>query len=240
MKIFSKLKKWILLLTILLTSLIASAAEMQVYQTSTIPVTERDKALKADPALSGTNVTVFGKFREFASSVKSSKPKYIIVPSSFLTINSDYKPVYQFALNGQTSFKYLVLSTKPEWNKDSMAKGNVGIVDELGRTGTKKFVQDNVGKFKLVKRVTKTDDLMPLLVLENAQFIMIRPKNYEILKKKFTAKTIKVMESKTVDHPVICVLKDTPQAEIDKLGKLSPATIKALGYTEVKKTGEGK
>ena len=76
---------------------------------------------------------------------------------------------------------------------------------------------------------------MPLLVLENADFIIIRSDNYEILKKKFTAKTIKVGETKTVDHPVICVLKDTPESEVNKLGSLSPETIKALGYTELKK-----
>jgi len=204
-------------------------------------VNERDKALKADSALTGTNITVFGKFREFESSVKSSKPKYILISSSFLSINKDYKAVYQLELNGKSSFKYLILSTKPEWTKEKMASGSVGVVDELGRSGTKKYVQNNVGKFKKVKRVTKTDDLMPLLVLENANYIMIRPDNYEILKKKFTAKTQKIAESKTVGYPILCVLKDTPQGEIDALGKITPSTLKALGYSNLKKiSGDNK
>jgi hypothetical protein len=231
--------KWLFALCLMLiTSL--SAAEMHVYLTSTVPVKDRDRALKSDTGLSGINITVLGKFREFSSSVKRNKPSYIIAPSSFSNINKDYKAVYQFSLNGQSSFKYLILATKPKWTKANISKGSIGIVDELGRTGTKKFVLANVGKFKLVKRVTKADDLMPLLVLENANYIMIRPNNYEILKQKFTAQTIKILESKTVEHPMIYVLNNTPQAEIDKLGKMSQDTIKALGFSELKKTGDGK
>lgn len=223
------------LFTLLLMSGV-SATELQVYLTSTIAVSERDKALKADGALSGTNVTVFGKFREFSSSVKISKPTYVIAPSSFSAINKDYKAVYQFGLNGQSKFKYLVLSSKAEWSKNKMSSGSVGIVDELGRTETKKFIQSNVGEFKRVKRVTKADDLMPLLVLENADYIIICPKNYDVLKRKFTAKTNVVVESKDIDYPMFFVLKGTPQAEVDKLGEISADTIKSLGYSEMKKT----
>lgn len=229
------IKKRLLMLfaTLFLTGFL-QAQELRVYLTSTIPVKEREKSLKSDAALSGMQVTVFGQFREFDSANKS-KAKYLIVPSSFVKYNPEYKAVYQFGKDGQTNTKLMILATKPEWTKEKFASGKVGIVDELGRKDTKTYVADIAGKFKLIKRVTKPDDLMPLLVLENADFIIIRSDNYEILKKKFTAKTIKVGETKTVDHPVICVLKDTPESEVNKLGSLSPETIKALGYTELKK-----
>jgi len=227
-------KRLIFLFASLFLTVYLSAQELRVYQTSTIPVKDREKALKADASLSGISVTVFGQFREFSSANKT-KAKYLIVPSSFVKFNPDYKPVYQFAKNGQTNTKLMILTSKADWTMDKIGTGKVGIVDELGRKDTKTYVQDIAGKFKLIKRVTKPDDLMPLLVLENADYIIIRSHNYDILKKKFTAKTIKVGETKTVDHPVICVLKDTPAAEIEKLGKLSPETIKALGYSELKK-----
>ncbi|MCM8533324.1 MAG: hypothetical protein NE330_19300 [Lentisphaeraceae bacterium] len=232
----NKRLKWGILLFTLLSIIGVQAAEkMQVYTTSTIPVKEREKALKSDSSLQGTEVTVFGKFSEFASSLKSSKPKYLIVPSAFVEYNKDYKAVYQFAKGGQTHFKFIVLSAKDEWKKDNQAKGSVGIVDELGRKQTSSFIKAQVGKFKRVKRVTKTDDLMPLLVLENANYIIIRPENYEILKAKFTAKTNQVGESQSIGHPVICVLNGTSDAEIEKLGKMSPAAIKGLGFDELRK-----
>lgn len=228
--------KWAIILTTLLLFLKAQAADqLQVYTTSTIPVKEREKALKSDSALSGTEITVFGKFGEFSSSLKNSKPKFLMVPAAFTDFNEDYKPVYQFVKGGQSNFKFIILSVKPEWNKETMANGSVGIVDELGRKQTSEFIKKQVGKFKRVKRVTKTDDLMPLLVLENANYIIIRPNNYETLKAKFTTKTNLIGESKTINLPVICALKGTPESEIAKFEKISQAAIKALGFDELKK-----
>ena len=227
-------KRLIFLFASLFLTVYLSAQELKVYQTSTVPVKDREKALKSDPALSGMQVTVFGQFREFDSANKT-KAKYLIVPSSFVKYNPEYKPVYQFAKDGKTNTKLMILTSKADWTMDKIGKGNVGIVDELGRKDTKTYVEDIAGKFKLIKRVTKPDDLMPLLVLENADYIIIDSDNYEVLKKKFTAKTIKAGETKTIDYPVICVLKDTPDSEVEKLGKLSPETIKALGYSELKK-----
>ena len=227
-------KRKIFFLASLFLAIYLPAQELRVYQTSTVPVKDREKALKADTSLSGVQITVFGQFREFDSANKSNA-KYVIMPSSWITYNSNYKPVYQFSKDGQTNTKLMILTTKPEWTMANIAKGKVGIVDELGRKDTKTYVQDIAGKFKLIKRVTKPEDLMPLLVLENADYIIIRSDNYEILKKKFTAKTIRVGETKTVDHAVLCVLKDTPESEVEKLGKLSPETIKALGYSELKR-----
>lgn len=227
-------KRLIFMFASLLMTVYLSAQELRVFQSSTVPVKDREKVLKGDPSLGGLQVTVFGQFREFSSANKT-KAKYVIVPSSWVKFNPDYKPVYQFGKDGQANTKLMILSTKPEWTMDKIGTGKVGIVDELGRKDTKTYVQDIAGKFKLIKRVTKPEDLMPLLVLENADYIIIRSHNYEILKKKFTAKTIKVGETKSVDHDVICVLKDTPDSEVEKLGKISPDTIKALGYSELKK-----
>ena len=227
---------WAVFLFVALSFISVQAAEqLQVYTTSTIPVKEREKALKSDSALSGTEITVFGKFSEFSSSLKNSKPKFLMVPATFVTYNPDYRAVYQFTKGGQSNFKFKILSVNDEWNKNNMEKGSVGIVDELGRKQTSAFIKDEVGKFKRVKRVTKTDDLMPLLVLENANFIIIRPQNYEILKAKYTAKTNLVGESKTINYPVICALKDIPDSEVSKFANLSQAVIKALGFDELKK-----
>ena len=227
-------KRELLFLASLFLAIFLPAQELRVYQTSTIPVKDREKALKSDPSLGGLEITVFGQFREFDSANKS-KAKYVIMPSSWAKYNTDYKPVYQLGKKGQTNTKLMILTTKPDWTMANIGKGKVGIVDELGRKNTKTYVLDIAGKFKLIKRVTKPEDLMPLLVLENADYIIISSDNYEVLKKKFTAKTIKVGETKTVDHPVICVLKDTPESEVEKLGKISPETLKALGYSELKK-----
>ena len=227
-------KRLIYLFASLFLTVYLSAQELRVFQSTTAPVKDREKALKGDSSLGGLQITVFGQFREFSSANKS-KAKYVIVPSSWVKFNPDYKAVYQLGKNGKTNEKLMILATKPEWTIDKIGSGKVGIVDELGRKDTKSYVLDIAGKFKLIKRVTKPEDLMPLLVLENADYIIIRSDNYEILKKKFTAKTIKVGETKTVDHDVICVLKDTPESDIEKLGKLSPESIKALGYSELKK-----
>ena len=133
---------WAVFVFVALSFISVQAAEqLQVYTTSTIPVKEREKALKSDSALSGTEITVFGKFSEFSSSLKNSKPKFLMVPATFVTYNPDYRAVYQFTKEGQSNFKFKILSVNDEWNKDNMEKGSVGIVDELGRKQTSAFIK---------------------------------------------------------------------------------------------------
>ena len=150
-------KRKIFFLASLFLAIYLPAQELRVYQSSTVPVKDREKALKGDASLSGVQVTVFGQFREFDSANKANA-KYVIMPSSWITYNSNYKPVYQFSKDGQTNTKLMILTTKPEWTMANIAKGKVGIVDELGRKDTKTYVQEIAGKFKLIKRVTKPED----------------------------------------------------------------------------------
>jgi hypothetical protein len=227
--------KWNFVYFLLLVTLVNSVAEkLQVYSTSTIPVKVREKALKKDSSLKAIDITVFGKFNEFASSLKSSKPKFLITPAQFPHYHPDYKAVYQFTKNDEATFKFLVLSLQDKKSLKDIATASVGIVDELGRKNTSSFVKKNIGDFKRIKRVTKTDDLMPLLVLENADFIIIRPENYNSIKAKFTTQTYLAGESKEIHYPVICVLKDTSETEIKKIGKISPMTIKSLGFDQIR------
>lgn len=241
MKFYRKVSYSSVVATLLLCTLVPglSASELKVYLTSAIPVKIREKSLKSDKSLAGVDVTVFGKFREFSSSNKQTPAKYVMISSSYLQFYKGYKAVYQLEKKNNGKFRFLILSCKGDWTQEKVSEGRVGIVDELGRKETKVFVKESVGSFKRVITVTKSEDLMTLLFMENADYIIIRPENYQAYKKKHKAKTIKIGESQVLGHAVICVQEGSTEEEIKKLGQISQKTLNTMGYSGLKRLEQG-
>ena len=85
-------------------------------------------------------------------------------------------------------------------------KPRIGLVEEVDREQLKALVG---GLFKInckiVKSVSKPEDLFPLLVFKTTDFIMISPDNRELLKEKFTAKVYRVSEKRSGGYPTVFV-----------------------------------
>ncbi|MCJ8330658.1 MAG: hypothetical protein HRT89_05940 [Lentisphaeria bacterium] len=222
-------------LAILIGYIISSASlyadSLYVYLPTLKSVQEMEKVLKVDPALSGFTITVFGKFSELKKQHKASPADALIIPSSFSKFNKGYKDSMQFTLKDKKSFNYLLLSIVKGKNKNQLSTESIGIVDELGRKDTKKYVHRLLGKVKRIKRVTKPDDLMPLLALQNASVILVRPHVYEILKLKYATETFEVSKSIDIPFPVLTVKEGLSADKLEKLKSVSEATIKGLGYS---------
>ena len=157
----------------------------------------------------------------------------MIAPSEYLDYNKKYKGAAQFQMKGKTSFKYDVVSISKDWDASKIEKGSVGVVQVLGRKETKKQLKALVGKkFKKIKRVTKIEDLFPLLALENANYILISPHAYQAVKDKFRADINYIKKSKDVGFPVIAVAAGASAKDLHKINK---NTLKALGFDGVNK-----
>ena len=216
-----------------------AAGKLAVFYPTTVPAQQLEHVLKADKALAGIAVTAFAKYRDFSFDLTADAPTYVIVPSAFARFDKRYRPVLQFTHAGRKTFRYEVLSLGGKWTAANFAKGSVGIVGQLERRQMKAYVDDLTKggtPFRSFETVTKVEDLLPLLALENVNYILIEPENYETLKGQLATKVIKVGESVEVDEPVLCV-QASGRGDAGPFRKLSPGTLKGLGFDGVTSAG---
>ena len=108
----------------------------------------------------------------------------------------------------------------------------VGALDLLGRDGTTAFVHGLLGRTPKVERVTKVEDLLPLLQVEQADSIVLASRLVPELQQASQMKLLSRELEKRVSLPGLAVL--TPQgAEVARdLPKLPQALSKTLGVDE--------
>ena len=129
-----------------------------------------EKALQEK--LPGLTVTVFGRFRDFEDAMATRAPDAVVTLPLFL--ESQRTPVVLQGQRGGNDWEPYVL-VSPGAPLDGSLDGKViGVVDLFGRAGTQDFVAKllKTPDIKL-KRVTKTEDLLPLLQFSAADGVLV-------------------------------------------------------------------
>ena len=222
--------------TILFLCCAPSFAEVQVgiYIPTWRSPKEIENALKGDKALKAVKPVVFGKYKEFTTSNKGVKFPILIVPKSHADFSKDCKPLLQFAAADGKNFKFVFVSLDKKWKASNVTKGKLGVVDELGRKNMKKFTQTVSGqKFGKIKRVTKVEDLVPLLALGNVDHIMIRPDNLNHAKTNFKSTFYEIFKSNPVSHPIVCLSDQSKKSVAMSFQKMSKSTLKKIGFSSI-------
>ncbi len=193
---------------------------------------EVEKKLRADPVLDGIEPMVFAKFDDFLD-IQQKKPfDYAILPSFYSQYYSDFKPLFRFRSGSSETFHYLILSIEKQWTAEKLTEGTLGIVDELGRENMKKYVSSVVKKadLKKLKRVTKYDDIFPLLAMGNADYTMIPENLMDYLKQKYKSNLIEVSRSEAIPNPILFVQVKTGEDKSPPFERLGSQTLKVLGF----------
>ncbi|HXI58723.1 MAG TPA: hypothetical protein VNO55_21800, partial [Polyangia bacterium] len=123
---------------------------------------ELERVLKGKlPAL---NVTVFGRFRDFEEAM-AARPPDAVMGIGALLVSQSVPPALQ-GLRGTLDWETYSLLSVGDAVEGSLSGKAIGAVDLLGRAATQGFVANLVGAADIkVKRVTKMEDLLPLLQL---------------------------------------------------------------------------
>jgi hypothetical protein len=122
--------------------------------------------------LKALNVTVFGRFRDFEEAMSSSRPDALL--GSRALINSQNVPPALQGLRGAHDWEPYALVSVGAPLSGSLSGKVIGVVDLLGRRGTQDFVTDLLKTPDLkLKRVTKLEDLLPLLQFAAADAVLI-------------------------------------------------------------------
>lgn len=121
------------------------------------------------PALT---VTVFGRFRDFEEA-SSSRPPDAVLALQPLLVGRRIPVALQGLRDDRDWEPYVLLAPAPSLDGPLDTKV-IGVVDLLGRDGTQRFLTQllKVQTLKL-KRVTKIEDLLPLLQFSAADAVLV-------------------------------------------------------------------
>ncbi|NRA63057.1 MAG: hypothetical protein HRU19_01170 [Pseudobacteriovorax sp.] len=222
--------RYLLLLCMMMIAVPLYSMSMNVFYPSLVSVQDRQKALLASP-LKVKNVMVFAKFREFHTFQKLKPADILIIPDAYARTLKGYQCKNRFTLSGRGKFRYQILTLDKSWDLSKASNGILGVVDESGRRKMRQYLSSILPgvKFKQIKSVGKLEDLMAMMALEGANYVLIRLEHRNGLKAQFDFQTFKIEESSEVNYPFICV-KDG--ASFD-LSKFNASLLKILGFSTI-------
>ena len=123
---------------------------------------------------SGISVTVFGRYNDFSEKMATDPPDAVITKPVFIEQHGDYSITLSGIRNGKSEETYVLLSIKDAIAPKAVnAEMVIGVIDVLGKAGMESFVNNLLSARPRLKRVTKVEDLLPLLTFNMAAGILI-------------------------------------------------------------------
>ncbi len=167
-------KKYLLFLFFFgILTAVSSQEKLYVFYPSTLHFQSMQDSMTN--SIQGINITVFDRYDSFAAKMKSEPPDAVITKPELIEEQfSNYIVSLKGERNGTTEGKYVLVSIeKPVPIESVNTETVIGVIDILGRAGMKSFSKQYFPLEPKLKRVSKIEDLLPLLSFEFASGIMI-------------------------------------------------------------------
>ncbi|MCP4150965.1 MAG: hypothetical protein GY757_24675, partial [bacterium] len=201
------------------------------YPASIRPKIIKEKLSKACP---GIDITVFGRYRDFKEMVLREPPDAILTKTPLLEQFTEYTIKYNGLRDGKTQEAYVLLSINQEIDTAEVSKATLGTVDFLGRKEMKLFVTGFFDPPPKLKRVTKLEDLLPLMTFEMAGGVLITEKDIPYFK-KMTKLDLKVTAIKGASAGIVALAvknSKTPSNLISAVKKIPEKINLLLGVQQ--------
>lgn len=159
----------------------AQATDLYVY----VPTALKAKAVenilaRACPTLSWT---VFGRARDFHAQVAQATPGAVISLDPAIDAAGSYDRVASGMLGGESTEEYLLVTAGAPLSVAALDGKRLGVMEIMGRKDMNRFVQDSLKRKVSLQRVTKIDDLLPLLLFETVDGLFVSRSTFNYLKK---------------------------------------------------------
>lgn len=166
-------KKLFMTLLMLWVSNPLSQANVYVFYPSVArPQSVQDKIQKC---VQGAEVIVFGRYNDFAAKMETEPAPIIITKPLLIEMFSGYEIKVNGVRAGKTEETYIVLSINNGIDPATVgAETVVGTIDILGRIGMNTFAKHFFAAVPKLKRVTKMEDLLPLLTFNMVSGILVQ------------------------------------------------------------------
>ena len=193
-----------------------------------VAVKQRALQSQLQAALAGIDVTAVGHIGDFERALKDGADAALAM-SVILTARGMSPKLYGQRHGAREEPYSLVAADKPP-NPTSVA--TVGALDLLGRDGTTAFVHKLLGAQPKVERVTKVEDLLPLLQMQRADAILLPSRLYSDLKGASRLNLAQKELAGKVGLPAVAVVGGAGAQVMAAIAKMSANINNALGVDE--------
>jgi hypothetical protein len=119
--------------------------------------------------LPGVTTTAVGRLADFERGLQDSPDAVLTLPA--VLASQGLSPALRGLARGSNEERYSLVGAGAA--PDAGKVGSVGALDILGRDGTNRFVKRLVGQQARVERVTKIEDLLPLLQMQRVEAVLL-------------------------------------------------------------------
>lgn len=164
------------------------APRLYVFHPSLVrPLALQDALARRCPGLS---ITVFGRLADFHAKVAADGPDAILALPPVLKQYEGYQPRLQGTRKGQASEAYVLLSLDKAVDPSKLDGVSIGVVGLLERKPMADFVQELLKGAPRLDRVTKVEDLLPLLTFRTVAAVLVSESMAEEFRKKSQANLV--------------------------------------------------
>lgn len=187
-------------------------------------------------ACPGIEVLVFGRYRDFMAQLRIEKPDGILSNPRVLNSVEGFSLALRGVKSGTSLEPFVFLSVGKVIHIKQIATVTVGAVDYLGRTGMDALVHSLFSQTPHLKRVTKVEDLLPLLTFKMANAIMVPQSQIEYFKSKSQLDLVATAIPKAFFGQIALGSADSPEGTTIKnaVKALSPEILAKLGIEKWK------
>lgn len=148
------------------------------------PLAIQDALSKRCPSL---KITVFGRLTDLQALVEREHPEAILAQTVVLKQFPEYRPRLTGSRNGSTTEDYVLLSIGKPIEVAKVSAASIGVVGLLDREQMDGFVAGLVSGTPRLNRVTKVEDLLPLLIFRSVEAVFVSEANVREFQKKSQA-----------------------------------------------------
>jgi hypothetical protein len=178
--------------------------------------------------LPGVDTTAVGRVADFERALQDAPDAVLTLP--VVLAAHGLTPALRGLTRGSSEERYaLVGAGSPP---DAAKVASVGALDLLGRDGTNRFVRRLVGAQARVERVTKIEDLLPLLQMQRVDAVLLPARLVAELRSASRLALAERQLELTVGLPAVASTGTGGAAVLGAIGKMPKDVSKLLGVEE--------
>jgi hypothetical protein len=190
-----------------------------------VAMKQRALQTELESALGGIQVTAVGRIGDFERGLQDGVDAVLSLP--VLLAAFKLSPKLKGVRGGSTEEAYSLVGVDAEPVPGKIT--SVGALDLLGRDGTSAFVKGLLNASPRIERVSKVEDLLPLLQMQRADAVLLPSRLFAEIKSASKLALFQKEIGKTVGLPCVASVKPSGDAIASAISKMPTSAAKKLG-----------
>lgn len=196
------------------------------YPSSIRPQAMQQRLSEACP---GFDITLYGRYKDFWNQVMQNAPDAVLTVGTFQGRIPGYSRALAGQKNNESSEQLFLLSVGKGINPSHVDSLTIGVVDIMSRGEMDSLMQVYFKQVPHLKRVTKLEDLLPLLTFGMADAILVNANQSEYFTATSNLKFVKVpVTGARMQCPVVLVRERSLAGAVGTQIRSMPSDVRSL------------